>query len=61
MKDIIDLPYHTQAGDGIVKERKRIRIWTPDDRAAHRVFEKGRREAFNDNVIVSCLSINPSF
>ncbi|KAF2651599.1 hypothetical protein K491DRAFT_606604, partial [Lophiostoma macrostomum CBS 122681] len=32
-------------------KKKRIRVWTPEDRAAHRVFEKSRREAFNDSMI----------
>ncbi|KAF2179398.1 hypothetical protein K469DRAFT_596168, partial [Zopfia rhizophila CBS 207.26] len=35
----------------MTSKRKRIRVWTPEDRAAHRVFEKSRREAFNDNLI----------
>lgn len=33
--------------------KKRIRVWTEDDRAKHRVFEKGRREAFSDSLLVS--------
>jgi hypothetical protein len=32
--------------------RKRIRVWTEDDRAKHRVFEKSRREAFSDSLMV---------
>lgn len=32
--------------------KKRIRVWTEDDRAKHRVFEKGRREAFSDSSLV---------
>ncbi|KAF2465799.1 uncharacterized protein BDR25DRAFT_239013, partial [Lindgomyces ingoldianus] len=32
-------------------KKKRVRVWTPEDRAAHRVFEKSRREAFNDRLI----------
>ncbi|KAF1846780.1 uncharacterized protein K460DRAFT_417799 [Cucurbitaria berberidis CBS 394.84] len=31
--------------------RKRVRTWTSEERAAHRVFEKCRREAFNDSMI----------
>ncbi|KAF2679527.1 hypothetical protein K458DRAFT_393948 [Lentithecium fluviatile CBS 122367] len=31
--------------------KKRIRTWTPEERAAHRVFEKSRRDAFNDSMI----------
>jgi hypothetical protein len=33
-------------------QRKRIRVWTEDDRAKHRVFEKNRREAFSDSLTV---------
>jgi hypothetical protein len=32
--------------------KKRVRVWTEDDRAKHRVFEKGRREAFSDSLLV---------
>ncbi|PSN74033.1 hypothetical protein BS50DRAFT_615012 [Corynespora cassiicola Philippines] len=32
-------------------KKKRIRVWTAEDRAAHRLFEKSRREAFNDGLI----------
>jgi hypothetical protein len=31
-------------------------VWTEDDRAKHRVFEKGRREAFSDSLLVSDMS-----
>jgi hypothetical protein len=31
-------------------------VWTEDDRAKHRVFEKGRREAFSDSLLVSGMS-----
>ncbi|GAB7329903.1 hypothetical protein MBLNU13_g01610t1 [Cladosporium sp. NU13] len=31
--------------------KKRVRVWTEDDRARHRVFEKGRREAFSDSLL----------
>lgn len=30
--------------------KKRIRNWTPDDRAKHKLFEKTRREAFNQSL-----------
>lgn len=39
--------------DGKRKTKKRVRNFTPADRAAHRVFEKSRREAFNDHLMVS--------
>jgi hypothetical protein len=35
------------------KRKKRVRTWTASDRARHRVFEKGRREAFNERLMVS--------
>ena len=35
------------------KGKKRIRNFTREDRAAHRVFEKSRREAFNESLLVS--------
>jgi hypothetical protein len=35
------------------KQKKRVRNWTASDRARHRVFEKGRREAFNERLMVS--------
>lgn len=34
-------------------KKKRIRNWTADDRAAHRVFERSRREAFKERLTVS--------
>ncbi|KAI0386776.1 hypothetical protein F5Y04DRAFT_71562 [Hypomontagnella monticulosa] len=34
-----------------IGKRKRVRNFTPDDRAAHRVFEKSRREAFREKLI----------
>ncbi|KAE8150828.1 hypothetical protein BDV25DRAFT_139424 [Aspergillus avenaceus] len=37
--------------DGKRKAKKRVRNFTPKDRAAHRVFEKSRREAFNDQLM----------
>ncbi|QKX58227.1 uncharacterized protein TRUGW13939_05348 [Talaromyces rugulosus] len=37
--------------DGKRKTKKRVRNFTPADRAAHRVFEKSRREAFNDQLM----------
>ena len=39
-------------GDG---KKKRIRHWTADDRAAHRVFERSRREAFKERLTASRL------
>jgi hypothetical protein len=39
--------------------KKRVRAWTEDDRAKHRVFEKGRREAFSDSLLVSDTSYEP--
>ena len=33
--------------------KKRVRNWTADDRAAHRVFERSRREAFKGRLTVS--------
>jgi len=35
------------------KKKKRIRNWTADDRAVHRVFERSRREAFKERLQVS--------
>lgn len=35
-----------------IGKRKRLRNFTPDDRAAHRVLEKSRREAFREKLIV---------
>lgn len=34
------------------KRKKRVRNWTAEDRAKHRVFEKSRREAFNERLNV---------
>ncbi|CAD0046534.1 unnamed protein product, partial [Aureobasidium pullulans] len=31
----------------------RIRVWTAEDRAKHRVLERERREAFSDNLLAS--------
>ncbi|TFA97743.1 hypothetical protein CCMA1212_010490 [Trichoderma ghanense] len=33
-------------------KKKRIRNWTADDRAAHRVFERSRREAFKERLTI---------
>ena len=41
--------------------KKRVRVWTEDDRAKHRVFEKGRREAFSDILLVRDGSIHHDF
>ncbi|ORY04479.1 hypothetical protein BCR34DRAFT_604859 [Clohesyomyces aquaticus] len=35
----------------MASKKKRVRVWTPEDRAAHRIFERSRREAFNDSLI----------
>ncbi|KAL2204354.1 hypothetical protein CC79DRAFT_1372362 [Sarocladium strictum] len=35
-----------QAGSNAHGRKKRVRNWTANDRAAHRVFERSRREAF---------------
>ncbi|KAI0843509.1 hypothetical protein F5Y06DRAFT_284004 [Hypoxylon sp. FL0890] len=44
---------NTSGGAGVqsIGKKKRIRNFTPDDRAAHRVFEKSRREAFREKLI----------
>ena len=34
-------------------KKKRVRNFTEDDRAAHRIFEKSRREAFKEALSVS--------
>lgn len=34
-------------------KKKRVRNFTEDDRAAHRIFEKSRREAFKEALTVS--------
>lgn len=39
-------------------KKKRIRNWTADDRAAHRVFERSRREAFKERLTVSLDSVS---
>lgn len=33
--------------------KKRVRNFSADDRAAHRIFERGRREAFKERLTVS--------
>jgi hypothetical protein len=47
-------PDNGSSGGGRSKghHKKRVRVWTEDDRAKHRVFEKGRREAFSDSLLV---------
>ncbi len=35
------------------KGKKRIRVFTPNDRAEHRAIEKQRREALNERFLVS--------
>jgi hypothetical protein len=44
-------PEHT--GSAAQGRKKRVRNWTADDRAAHRVFERSRREAFKGRLTVS--------
>lgn len=39
------------ATEGQKPRKKRVRNWTPADRALHRVFEKERREAFNERML----------
>ncbi|EFY92439.1 hypothetical protein J3458_019647 [Metarhizium acridum] len=47
------------------KQKKRVRNWTADDRAVHRVFERSRREAFKESLqnlaalIPSLNSVDP--
>lgn len=36
-------------------KKKRIRNWTAEDRALHREFEKSRREAFSESLMVGVL------
>lgn len=38
--------------------KKRVRVWTEDDRAKHRVFEKSRREAFSDSLLVGSNALH---
>lgn len=33
-------------------KKKRVRNWTAEDRAVHREFEKSRREAFSERLMV---------
>jgi hypothetical protein len=42
------------------RRKKRVRNWTAEDRAKHRIFEKERREAFNArlNVRINHLAFN---
>lgn len=39
-----------QKNSGVKK--KRVRNWSADDRAAHRAFERSRREAFKERLVV---------
>lgn len=45
-------PENESVGGRSHGHRKRIRVWSEDDRAKHRVFEKSRREAFSDSLMV---------
>jgi hypothetical protein len=40
------------------KGKKRIRAFTADERASHRVIEKQRREALNESFLVSIISLS---
>ncbi|KAI6083637.1 hypothetical protein F4821DRAFT_271672 [Hypoxylon rubiginosum] len=40
-----------EGGHQSIGRRKRMRNFTPDDRAAHRLFERSRREAFKEKLI----------
>ncbi|KAI0554608.1 hypothetical protein F4679DRAFT_304061 [Xylaria curta] len=40
-------------------KKKRVRNFTDDDRAAHRIFEKSRREAFKEALIVRIPLLRP--
>lgn len=52
----------TEPGSGSPKkQRKRIRHFTSGDRAAHRVFERGRREAFRAELLVRDLTCSYVF
>lgn len=51
------IPANTQSPPDRNK-KKRIRNWTADDRAAHRVFERSRREAFKERLTVSGTTCN---
>ncbi|XXH02825.1 hypothetical protein Hte_009212 [Hypoxylon texense] len=41
----------SEGGVQSIGKRKRMRNFTPDDRAAHRLFERSRREAFREQLI----------
>lgn len=41
------------------QRKKRVRHFTEDDRAAHRAFEKERREAFRDRLLVRPATPSP--
>lgn len=53
MDAISNVPAEPSASDNHQQRRtkKRVRNFTPDDRALHRVFEKERREAFNGRML----------
>lgn len=57
--------YHSTGPTGSQRpKKKRIRNWTAEDRAVHRDFEKSRREAFSERLMVGCgraAPIWPSF
>lgn len=43
------------------QKKKRIRNWTAEDRAIHREFEKSRREAFSERLMVGHGSSSTQF
>lgn len=47
-------PTSTSEGPSKAK-KKRVRNWTAEHRAVHREFEKSRREAFSERLLVSGL------
>lgn len=57
--------YHSTGPTGSQRpKKKRIRNWTAEDRAVHREFEKSRREAFSERLMVGygrAAPIRPSF
>lgn len=59
--DFEDVDFETHldddnGGESQRKRRKRVRNWTAEDRARHRVFERSRREAFNERLNVGVSS-----
>lgn len=57
--DELDIDQYLEDGDAVENEsgqqrkrKKRVRNWTAEDRARHRIFERSRREAFNERLNV---------